>query len=129
MRRRPPRSTPTDTLFPYTTPFRSQFRPSGQRNGMTASELQDLLVATLVRKAGGTRRRWRIAVGPVRLHDLATHPHCNWSIAPSGGVREVAEIEQLLDSLRLAHRSEEHTSELQYIMRSSYAGSCLKTNT
>src|SRR3546814_4684859 len=103
MRRRPPRSTPTDTLFPYTTPFRSQFRPSGQRNGMTASELQDLLVATLVRKAGGTRRRWRIAVGPVRLHDLATHPHCNWSIAPSGGVREVAEIEQLLDSLRLAH--------------------------
>src|SRR3546814_19389837 len=48
---------------------------------MTASELQDLLVATLVRKAGGTRRRWRIAVGPVRLHDLATHPHCNWSIA------------------------------------------------
>src|SRR3546814_3015875 len=99
---------------------------------MTASELQDLLVATLVRKAGGTRRRWRIAVGPVRLHDLATHPHCNWSIAPSGGVREVAEIEQLLDSLRLAHpivvegRSEEHTSELQSLMRNTYAVFCLK---
>src|SRR3546814_16853023 len=70
---------------------------------MTASELQDLLVATPVRKAGGTRRRWRIAVGPVRLHDLATHPHCNWSIAPSGGVREVAEIAQLLERFRLAH--------------------------
>ena len=70
---------------------------------MTASELQDLLLSTLVRQTGGTRRRWRIVVGPVRLHDLATHPHCNWSIDPSGGGREVDEVERLLDKVRLAH--------------------------
>jgi hypothetical protein len=70
---------------------------------MTASELQELLVATLVRKAGGTRRQWRMAIGPVRLLDLATHSHCNWSVAPSGAAREVAEIERLLDDVRLSH--------------------------
>ena len=70
---------------------------------MTASELQEMLVATLVRKAGGTRRQWRMAIGPVRLHALATHPHCNWSVAPSGGSREIAEIERLLDDVRLSH--------------------------
>ena len=70
---------------------------------MTASELQELLVSTLLRQVGGTRRQWRMAVGPVRLHDLATHPHCNWSVAPSGGAREVAAIERLLDDVRLSH--------------------------
>ena len=75
----------------------------GDQPLMTASELQDLLVGALVRHAGGTRRRWRTAVGPVRLHDVATHPHCNWSIDPSGGAREVGEIERLLDRIRLEH--------------------------
>ena len=70
---------------------------------MTAGDLQELLVATLVRKFGGTRRQWRMAIGPVRLHDLATHPHCNWSVAPSGSAREIAEIERLLDDVRLSH--------------------------
>jgi hypothetical protein len=70
---------------------------------MTASELQDLIVRTLVRSSGGSPRRWRTAVGPIRLYDLATHAHCNWSVAPSGGTREVAEIEHLLDTLRLEH--------------------------
>lgn len=70
---------------------------------MTASELQDIIVAALVRSAGGTQRRWRIALGPIRVHDIATHPHCNWSVTPSGGRRENGEIENLLDRLRLAH--------------------------
>lgn len=70
---------------------------------MTASELQDLLVATLVRKQGGTRRRWRMAIGPIRLRDAATHPHCNWSVEPSGTEQDIAEIERLLDDVRLAH--------------------------
>jgi hypothetical protein len=68
---------------------------------MTSSELQHLLVNALVRKAGGTQRRWRMALGPVRLHDRATHPHCNWSVAPSGSHQEIAEIERLLDDIRL----------------------------
>jgi hypothetical protein len=70
---------------------------------MTASDLQDLLVATLARKLGGSPRRWRIAIGAVRLHDSATHPHCNWSVAPSGPNIVVAEIEALLDTVRLSH--------------------------
>lgn len=70
---------------------------------MTANELQDLLITALVRKAGGTRRQWRMAIGPIRLHDRATHPHCNWSVAPSGSSREIAEIERLLDDVRLSH--------------------------
>lgn len=70
---------------------------------MNVSELQDLIVRTLVRSFGGSPRRWRIVLGPIRLHDLATHSHCNWSVAPSGGTREVAQIERLLDTLRLDH--------------------------
>ena len=70
---------------------------------MRASELQDLIVRTLVRTCGGSPRSWRTAVGPIKLYDLATHAHCNWSIAPSGDVREVARIERLMDRLRLDH--------------------------
>lgn len=70
---------------------------------MLASQLQDLLVVTLARRAGGTQRRWRAVVGPVRVHDRATHPHCNWSVAPSGSAAEVGEVERLLDELRLTH--------------------------
>ena len=70
---------------------------------MTSSALQDLLVDRLVRAHGGTRRRWRIVLGPVRLHDLATHPQCNWSVAPSGGAREISSVENLLDEVRLTH--------------------------
>jgi len=70
---------------------------------MTASELQHLITVTLARRVGGTERRWRMALGPIILHDRATHPHCNWSVRPSGDPRETAHIEQLLDTLRLDH--------------------------
>jgi hypothetical protein len=70
---------------------------------MTASQLQDLLVARLTRKLGGSARRWRMAIGPVHLHELATHGPFNWSVRPTGAAREVAEIEQLLDTVRLDH--------------------------
>jgi hypothetical protein len=65
-----------------------------------ASQLQDLLVKSLMRTAGGSQRRWRSVIGPVKIHDAATHIHCNWSLAPSGTAREVAEVERLLDTLR-----------------------------
>ena len=70
---------------------------------MTASEIQDLLIRTLVRNVGGTQRQWRLAIGPVRLHDRATHPHCNWSVAPSGSFQQIEAIESLLDDGRLAY--------------------------
>src|SRR3546814_4107167 len=79
MIRRPPRSTRTDTLFPYTTLFRSQ---------------------------GGRRRESRSGSAP-----SARPP----SPACENRAREAGEW-----------RSEEHTSELQSLMRSSYAVFCLK---
>src|SRR3546814_2224105 len=81
MIRRPPRSTRTDTLFPYTTLFRS---PAG--NGRAGLQR--------TRRHGCRRSR-------ARGHD-----------------RRAAR--------RHARRSEEHTSELQSLMRKSYAVFCLK---
>jgi hypothetical protein len=70
---------------------------------MHVSQLQALLIQRLIRNDGGSQRAWRIAIGPIRLHDPATHPHCNWSVAPSGNIRQNAAIERLLDSVRLDH--------------------------
>src|SRR3546814_8408304 len=89
MIRRPPRSTLTDTLFPYTTLFRSDHR----------------------------------------AHGSSGHPH-DPAMYPKGVLaRDLAE---LIDYLGLkdfdlgGFRSEEHTSELQSLMRISYAVFCLK---
>lgn len=70
---------------------------------MTASELQDLLIKRLARTAGGTARRWRIAIGPVHVREASTYAHCNWEVRPSGTPRENAEIEHLLDTVRLEY--------------------------
>src|SRR3546814_6224182 len=92
MIRRPPRSTRTDTLFPYTTLFRSD-------------------------KGAGVRhpgRRHRLLFGD------AGAPECRGGRAPHhlGGRRR--------DLPGHRPRSEEHTSELQSLMRISYAVFCLK---
>src|SRR3546814_6089880 len=84
MIRRPPRSTRTDTLFPYTTLFRSQaFGKHGHGNP---------------RPGHSPMGTWRSA--PLRVSRR------------NGALRHV--------------RSEEHTSELQSLMRISYAVFCLK---
>src|SRR3546814_5556049 len=92
MIRRPPRSTRTDTLFPYTTLFRSRLRRRARRG------LEQGLERQLVRP----RRRVQFHTGDARFR-------------PEGGHR-----------LRAKSRSEEHTSELQSLMRISYAVFCLK---
>src|SRR3546814_3692142 len=84
MIRRPPRSTRTDTLFPYTTLFRSTF---------SSGRLDD---------QGGRKPPLRTSLHPEYL-DQGTNP-----------IQTTSE------------RSEEHTSELQSLMRISYAVSCLK---
>ena len=76
---------------------------SGHRLTMLASQLQDLIVATLVKQVGGTQRRWRIALGPVHVRDSRSYPPCNWEVRPNGTPRENAAIERLLDVLRLEH--------------------------
>src|SRR3546814_5509046 len=99
MIRRPPISTRTDTLFPYTTRCRSPLRAA-------PAQCADPL-AHAVRSAGGVRGAAATVPAPARA-------------APAGG-------------LQPAHactgRSEEHTSELQSLMRISYAVFCLKKKT
>src|SRR3546814_7233752 len=95
MIRRPPRSTRTDTLFPYTTLFRSaQYPPRAFRD----------------------RARPRVR-------------HCREPIRTRPWVDRHAPGQCAAHALRLApraRRSEEHTSELQSLMRISYAVFCLK---
>src|SRR3546814_10816652 len=101
MLRRPPRSTRTDTLFPYTTLFRSRVQPGCP-----------LLLP------GGRRHRAVRALGRRQDHagEYAGRP-----AAPDARPHRAART----DAVRFA-RSEEHTSELQSLMRSSYAVFCLK---
>src|SRR3546814_6413121 len=97
MIRRPPRATRTDTLFPYTTLFRSQPDRPHRR----------ILDGDEVRRVREPRQRQpRVADPQGRLHALRRPG------LPQG--------------LPGAGRSEEHTSELQSLMRISYAVFCLK---
>src|SRR3546814_15904539 len=96
--RRPPRSTRTDTLFPYTTLFRSV--ATGGSVGRADSDGRAALKAA--------------EKDPGNLSD----EHALTLMTAQG---------DLLDAVcALAYRSEEHTSELQSLMRISYAVFCLK---
>src|SRR3546814_1075410 len=92
MIRRPPRSTRTDTLFPYTTLFRSPLVIRGYLS-------------------------WSASGGRARLLD-----QCGDLQADALGAGHL-----VFEGAGLDHqRSEEHTSELQSLMRISYAVFCLK---
>src|SRR3546814_3375074 len=97
MLQRPPRSTRTDTLFPYTTLFRSQ-----RQVRLAASRRPAQQHAGAVE---GDRRRVN------RLHGRSVLPPAARVNHPDGAE---------------PRRSEEHTSELQSLMRISYAVFCLK---
>lgn len=70
---------------------------------MTASDLQSLLITTLLRDHGGDRRRWRLVLGEVKVYSLSTHPHCNWSVTPSGAFADIDAVETLVDHVRAQH--------------------------
>jgi hypothetical protein len=70
---------------------------------MTAADLIDLFLATLLRQLGGTRRRWRQVLGEVRVYGADTHPHCNWSLTPAGSAAEIGAVERVADRLRGEH--------------------------
>src|SRR3546814_19302811 len=92
--RRPPRSTRPDTLFPYTTLFRSTRSVSSIASGSVAH----------FEGRNGNTRQW-----------------------PNRGVSAVTRtsIQAMRNIVGNAQRSEEHTSELQSLMRISYAVFCL----
>src|SRR3546814_6571430 len=103
MIRRPPRSTRTDTLFPYTTLFRSAHQRAGDRRALRHAARK--LAREGIDEGGEADILDRFGDARVLL-----------------GRRQVEKRE--------AHvlRSEEHTSELQSLMRISYAVFCLKKN-
>ncbi|MGF7146702.1 hypothetical protein FHS96_000311 [Sphingomonas zeicaulis] len=70
---------------------------------MNATQLHNHIVTTLLRRVGGNQRRWRQVLGPLQIHDRATHPHCNWSLHPTGSAGEISAVETLLDTVRLEH--------------------------
>src|SRR3546814_2451222 len=108
MIRRPPRSTLTDTLFPYPTLFRPPgLTPLGE----------EIPIALIVAEQAGGLAEHRVS-DVVRGHRIAVEMHANLSRRE----RRVRVVNQL-------GRSEEHTSELQALMRISYAVFCLKKKT
>src|SRR3546814_1657287 len=102
MIRRPPRSTRTDTLFPDTTLFRSDLRRG--RGGYGGHDPRIARLRSQARPALFHRERRAGDARPVRAAD-------------AGGLGDRGQ------------RSEEHTSELQSLMRISYAVFCLKKKT
>src|SRR3546814_3385740 len=110
MIRRPPISTRTDTLFPYTTLFRSLYaggdatrRQCGVRRGCGAS----------------------MDAGLARRH-LGGSGQLDHSHRADRGIRRHGQLQRQFQRSGRGRRSEEHTSELQSLMRISYAVFCLK---
>src|SRR3546814_10898662 len=116
MIRRPPRSTRTDTLLPYTTRFRSPWLSA--LHPFSADDNAVVLRAlAAVDMKGFAARHWHTLSGGERQR-----VHIARALAQEPQVLLLDEPTNHLD----IHRSEEHTSELQSLMRISYAVFCLK---
>src|SRR3546814_4093475 len=104
---RPPRSTRTDTLFPYTTLFRSVVLVLGQ---------------WILQRRWRRLRRWRRWRGLLMTEELLiTIPDDVQAFLNGLNAGDVG-----FEGFPEGRRSEEHTSELQSLMRISYAVFCLK---
>src|SRR3546814_13145661 len=118
MIRRPPSSTRRDTLFPYTTLFRSE---SDRFLNLS------VIAALVLEQVGGVR-------GADALFGLGISLWLAWNAwrAANHAIDELMDREwpeekrQHFLAVASQHRSEEHTSELQSLMRISYAVFCLK---
>src|SRR3546814_6251228 len=122
MQRRPPRSTRTDTLFPYTTLFRSHRKELDQCRGRFA-------MRDRARAGDANRQRHRLAnrrKPPQRLlvrrnaaaaDQVDELSPCRFDPGRGRHIGGKHRVEAVIE----AQRSEEHTSELQSLMRISYA--------
>src|SRR3546814_3760609 len=140
MIRRPPRSTRTDTLFPYTTLFRSEVDDYADADGQIILDFK---------QAQDSARKWFLElhrnggrkVGVYTVSDALddylegfqgkdltnTRRRIEALIRPNLGHYEVSKLEPktITDWMnKIASRSEEHTSELQSLMRITYADFC-----
>src|SRR3546814_7273601 len=124
MIRRPPRSTRTDTLFPDTTRFRSRaYRepgvqqpdplPAGSPAGVPRWNTNPEVVAVSSRALGGDTADVMSGCLVTGATGPLDYTFRRYTIYPE-------------TSVQVDCRSEEHTSELQSLMRNSYAGYCLK---
>src|SRR3546814_7053121 len=139
MIRRPPISTRTDTLFPYTTLFRSNRYIDTIQANLTASDTMSITLREASEKVGVTRQTLMKAIKTGRVSGQKSD-NGEWRIEPVELFRvwpPVNEVQQTLQPYitgsdtpglqaekrldRKRTRSEEHTSELQSLMRISYA--------
>src|SRR3546814_10582895 len=124
MIRRPPRSTRTDTLFPYTTLFRSNRHPVRLDEGVQHEGGAGFPLAPAAVAAVHDERRRRHAVADFAAVAAAFDGIARLCHLPPPVVIPPASRPAARDGRR--RRSEEHTSELQSLMRISYAVFCLK---
>src|SRR3546814_2670811 len=121
MIRLPPRSTLTDPLSPYPTPFRSSVGPVAEPAAESVPEPDpepDIIEASEASPLG--HDRIELARDYVELGDVDTARGLLQEVAHDGEAAERGE------DLRPRRRSEEHTTEIQSLMRTSYAAVCLK---
>src|SRR3546814_10224795 len=104
MIRRPPRSTRTDTLFPYTTLFRSIRRAQARLTVINDVDLEEYVYGVVRSEMDPRWPAEALRAQAVAARTLATYSTGRFA----------------------SERSEEHTSELQSLMRISYAVFCLK---
>src|SRR3546814_9273959 len=110
MNRRPPRTTRTETLFPYTTLFRSALQEGGgQRAAVAGNRRKCDAELGIDAEPGGVTVWTRYTLTSCRS---VTVCFACAGVEPAEAIRQ--------------NRSEEHTSELQSLMRISYAVFCLK---
>src|SRR3546814_1134427 len=145
MIRRPPRSTRTDTLFPYTTLFRSKTIRSNSIFGFSSiyiifeegidfywsrtrilEKLNSLPPGTIPEEVTPALGPDATALGQIYWYTLEGRDPKTGK--PTGGwdPHELRTLQDFYVKYALTSRSEEHTSELQSLMRISYAVFCLK---
>src|SRR3546814_6382856 len=128
MIRRPPESTRTDTPFPYTTLFRSSLPGHREHAGPQAHQQQT---------AEQVQAAHRTAPAPVSLrasHSASSTANPSTPACRISNGHRLCDVESMATPTMMrsttkaiiAARSEEHTSELQSLMRISYAVFCLK---
>src|SRR3546814_6417710 len=115
MIRRPPRSTRTDTLFPYTTLFRSLVLEQAEAAAVRTGNASVAVVSGIGWHPGV------IGIVAGRLKERLNKPAIVIGLDEAGVGKG--------SGRSISGRSEEHTSELHSLMSISYAVFCLKNNT
>src|SRR3546814_7190597 len=130
MLRPPPRSTRTATLVPYTTLFRSLERElfaelvaGAQSTALRHAFFAERAAGKVLGLAKETPRRPITKIGVIGAGTMGGGISMNFLSAGIG----VTIVDMTGEALDRGVRSEEHTSELQSLMRISYAVFCLKT--